>query len=131
MAEGAEILCQLYMYKQNKPHKRQFITTITSEGETIETKMRRVTNNKEPITDGAPIIYTERKDGVNPGYNIRTDKWDIMVDAMDKTQASAMAKRNNGIADRDSQKRGFKDAADEATQKINAETAVNTNDNAK
>ena len=34
--------------------------------------------------DGAPIIYTERKDGVIPAYNIRTDKWDIALTAMDQ-----------------------------------------------
>ena len=37
-----------------------------------------------PIEDGAPIIYTERKDGVNPAYNIRTDRWEIAQDAMEQ-----------------------------------------------
>ena len=31
-----------------------------SEGETIETKVARIVQNKEPITDGAPMIYTEK-----------------------------------------------------------------------
>ena len=55
----------------------------TFEGEFIEEKVARVVENKEPIEDGAPIIYTERKDGVIPAYNIRTDKWDIALTAMD------------------------------------------------
>ena len=38
----------------------------TFEGEFIEEKIARVVENKEPIEDGAPIIYTERKDGVIP-----------------------------------------------------------------
>ena len=54
------------------------------EGETIETKVARITQNKEPITDSAPIIFTEKKDGVLPAYNIRTDRFDIALDAMDK-----------------------------------------------
>lgn len=62
------------------------------EGESIEKKVRRVVENKEPISDGAPIIYTEKKDGVLPQFNIRTDKWDIALDAMDKVQASRIAK---------------------------------------
>lgn len=62
------------------------------EGETIEAKVRRVVENKEPITDGAPIVYTERKDGVLPQFNIRTDKWEIAIEAMDKVQASRIAK---------------------------------------
>lgn len=56
----------------------------TYEGEFIEEKIARVVENKEPIEDGAPIIYTERKDGVIPAYNIRTDKWDIALNAMDQ-----------------------------------------------
>ena len=35
-----------------------------SEGETIETKVARIVQNKEPITDGAPMIYTEKEQGV-------------------------------------------------------------------
>ena len=38
----------------------------TYEGETIEDKVRRVTLNNEPIEDTAPLIYTERKDGIIP-----------------------------------------------------------------
>ena len=54
------------------------------EGEQIEEKVRRIVNNNEPITDGAPIIFTEKKDGVRPEYNVRTDRWDIALDAMNK-----------------------------------------------
>lgn len=60
------------------------------EGESIETKCARILQNKEPITDTAPIIYTAKKDGVLPAYNIRTDRFDIAIDAYDKiTRASA------------------------------------------
>ena len=51
-------------------------------GESIEHKVRRIVNNKEPIKDGAPLIYTERKDGVQPSYNIRTDRFEVAVEAM-------------------------------------------------
>ena len=62
-------------------------------GESIEMKCRRIMENKEPIKDGAPLIYTERKEGVLPGYNIRTDRWEVAVDAMDKVNKSKIAKR--------------------------------------
>ena len=65
------------------------------EGETIETKVTRLLNNKEPIKDGAPEIYTERKQGVLQGYNIRTDRWEVAAEAMDKVNASREAKRDN------------------------------------
>lgn len=54
------------------------------EGEPIEQKVRRILDEKEPIKDGAPIIYTEKKDGVRAEFNIRTDKWEIAMTAMDK-----------------------------------------------
>lgn len=64
----------------------------TYEGETIEKKVERIVENKEPISDGAPIIYTEKKDGVLPQFDIRTDKWDIALDAMDKVHSNKIAK---------------------------------------
>lgn len=64
----------------------------TYEGETIEEKVSRIVDNKEPITDGAPIVYTERKDGVIPAYDVRTDRWEIALDAMAAVNASKLAK---------------------------------------
>ena len=58
-------------------------------------KMERIVNNKEPIKDGAPIIYTERKHGVAPQYNIRTDRFEIALDAADNIAKSYMARREN------------------------------------
>lgn len=89
--------------------KRVIVPTINNvgnipfkEGEYIEEKVRRITENGEPIGDGAPIIYTERKDGINPAYNIRTDRWEIAQDAMEivsdnrsKIIAMKIAKRDN------------------------------------
>ena len=80
------------MKRTKRTHKATFGFLTTFEGESIETKVRRVVENKEPITDGAPIVFTEKKDGVLPQFNIRTDKWEIALDAMDKVQASRIAK---------------------------------------
>lgn len=65
------------------------------EGESIENKVRRITENNEPITDGAPIIYTNREDGVLPAYNIRTDRWDVAQAAMDAVNQANLAKSKN------------------------------------
>lgn len=65
------------------------------EGESIENKVRRITENNEPITDGAPIIYTNREDGVLPAYNIRTDRWEIAQQAMDAVNQANLAKSKN------------------------------------
>lgn len=84
------------MYKS--PNMLGSMTTIRSnnlyEGESIEEKVRRVTENNEPISDSAPTIYTDRKDGVIGDYDIRTDRWDIAVDAMDKVAKGKIAQRD-------------------------------------
>jgi len=63
------------------------------EGEMLETKIERIVNNNEPIKDGAPIIYTERKEGVRASTNIKTDRFEVAIEAMDKTQKSYKARR--------------------------------------
>lgn len=71
------------------------------EGETIEQKCERIISTNEPITDGAPIVYTERKDGVLAQYDIRTDRFDLACEAMDKGSKSNAAKRMEAIKNRD------------------------------
>jgi hypothetical protein len=83
------------MYKKAKYTKSQFKINTATEGETIEQKVERVLSNKEPIKDGAPLIYTDRKDGVQAGNNIKTDRWEVAVEAMDKVQKAIAAKRDN------------------------------------
>ena len=63
---------------------RSKLGTTLIEGERLELKIDRMTQNNEPIGDSAPLIYTPRKDGVVAAYDIRTDKWDIALDAMEK-----------------------------------------------
>lgn len=65
------------------------------EGESIETKVKRITESNEPITDGAPIIYTNREDGVLAAYNIRTDRWEIAQQAMEAVNQANLAKSKN------------------------------------
>lgn len=58
--------------------------TPDEEGELLMTKIRRILDENEPLTDGAPLIYTPKDQGVIPEYNIRTDKWEIAMKAMDR-----------------------------------------------
>lgn len=73
----------------------------TKFGETIESKVERIMNQNAPITDGAPIIFTDRKDGIKPEYDIRTDRFEIAQDAMDKIAATKAAQRQQRIKDRE------------------------------
>jgi hypothetical protein len=56
-------------------------------GENIITKIERIMDEGEPIEDTAPLIYTPKKNGVEPQYDIRTDKWAIAMQAMDRVAA--------------------------------------------
>ena len=67
------------------------------DGESIETKVERVIQNKEPIEDGAEIIYTEKKQGVQPQYDIRTDKWEVAQEAMNLAHANRIAKSDGSL----------------------------------
>jgi predicted GTPase len=92
--------------------KKVIVPTIMSakiqakEGEWIEEKVRRVVENGEPIEDGAPIVYTERKDGVRPEYNIRTDRWEIAQEAMEAVREGKSKMIAMKIAKRDGKPEG-------------------------
>lgn len=58
--------------------------TEIREGESIEKKIDRMTQTQEPIGETAPIVYTNKIEGIIPAYDIRTDKWEIAQDAMSK-----------------------------------------------
>lgn len=80
--------------KYSKPTKNneRLKSVEIYEGESIETKCARVLESGEPITDTAPIIHTAKEDGVLPEYNIRTDRFDIAMNAYDKITRSSAKK---------------------------------------
>jgi hypothetical protein len=88
------------MYKHQKAQPTTIRLNTSYQGERIEQKIQRIVNNKEPITDGAPIIYTERKEGVQPQYNIKTDRWEIALDAMTTVSKTQTAKREMAMGER-------------------------------
>ena len=64
---------------------------LTYEAEPREVKLRKIINGETSnMEDGVfPTIYTEKKDGVQPEYDIRTDRFEVAIDAMDKINQSA------------------------------------------
>lgn len=82
-------------YKKINWNKTTLAVNESVEGETIETKILRIVGNNEPVKDGAPIIYTDRRDGVLPEYDIRTDRFEIALGATDAHSKSKTATRNN------------------------------------
>lgn len=77
------------MKKINKIRVNNFkgMIEITEKGETLIKKIQRILDENEPLTDGAPIIYTPKQAGVRQDCNIRSDKWVIAMDAMDRVNS--------------------------------------------
>lgn len=63
---------------------------LTYEAEPREVKLRKIINGEASnMEDGVfPTIYTEKKDGVRPEYDIRTDRFEVAIDAIDKINQS-------------------------------------------
>lgn len=66
----------------------------TYEGESIETLVAKRMEGGEIELGGKALLYTERKDGVLPETNIRTDKFDLALMAQDAIAKSARARQN-------------------------------------
>lgn len=108
------------MFRIKTPPPSKLTGIVPYIGETIEEKMRRIMNNREPITDGAPIIYTERQEGVNPLYDIRTDKWDAVLEATTEIHNKHINKRLQGIGER-----GYDKMSEEQKKEFNTKFPKN------
>jgi hypothetical protein len=69
-------------YGNNSATKTQFSVNESVIGERIEERVARMLYSGEAIGDGAPLIYTDRREGVKPEYDIRTDRFEMALDAM-------------------------------------------------
>lgn len=73
---------------------------LTYEAEPREIKLRKIISGEASnMEDGVfPTIYTEKKDGVQPEYDIRTDRFEVAIDAIDKINQSAASQiaKNKG-----------------------------------
>ena len=63
---------------------------LTYQAEPREVKLRKIINGEaNNMEDGVfPTIYTEKKDGVQPEFDMRTDRFEVALDAMDKINQS-------------------------------------------
>lgn len=64
---------------------------LTYQAEPREVKLRKIiTGEANNVEDGVfPTIYTEKKDGVQPEFDIRTDRFEVAINAIDKINQSA------------------------------------------
>ena len=102
------------MIKQRITQTTPIERNVSIEGESIEEKVDRIVNNGEPIEDSAPIIWQERREGVLPEYNPRTDRFDLALDAMEAAAKSHIAGRKSWEKTPD--KTDSKSSGDESAQ---------------
>jgi len=80
-------------YKKNKLLSSRIKENKALVGETIEDRVTRMLYQKDSIEDGAPLIYTDRRKGVMPEHDIRTDRFDFAVMQMDDVTKKGLEKR--------------------------------------
>lgn len=89
------------MYKQvTFTNTNRLAINKSKEGQTIEQKIAKLQKN-EPIKDGAPLLFFDRKDGVRPETDIRTDRWEIAQQAATGIKRSYKAKRDEAAKERE------------------------------
>lgn len=88
------------MYRKQKMQNSTMKCNNAYIAETIEQKVFRITTNKEPIKDTSPPIYTERKDGVEPAYDMRTDRFQLAVNAHNTIASAQLARREGRMNER-------------------------------
>lgn len=69
-------------------HNTQAFQREIKIGETIEQRVTRMLVDNEPISGGAPDLFTEKGKGINPAYDIRTDKFEVMIDSLNVVHKS-------------------------------------------
>lgn len=82
-----------------KNTRSDFQMNTTYQVESLTQKLRRITGNNEAIKAEVPVVYTEKKDGVMPAYDIRSDRFEIAREAVEKMQKAADVSRELKGAD--------------------------------
>jgi hypothetical protein len=81
------------MYKIPLKNKKGINLNQSIEGESIELQVSRAMRNKQKLEGQTPLMYTERRQGVMPSTNVRTDRFEIAIDATEKIAKSYKARR--------------------------------------
>lgn len=81
-------------YGMKFPKSRIIRDNATTEGLSIEEEMLKAKEGKEPLKATVKVTYNDRKDGVLPQHDIRTDRWKIAQEQTTKVHKSEAAKRH-------------------------------------
>lgn len=78
-------------YVRNKMTRTTIRVNNTTIGKTIEEKLRLIKNNKDKVDAIRPMLFTRKRDGVPPEYDIRTSAREMGAYAAD-----LIATKHNG-----------------------------------
>lgn len=74
----------------------------TSEGKSIEQMLADKMEGEAIELGGKALLYTEKKDGVVPITNIRADKMELAMEALDKVERTRIARRDAPVVEKKS-----------------------------
>lgn len=94
------------MIKRTILEKEGFKVNQSYEEEPLEIKLTRAMTTNEPISSVAPQIFTEKKDGARPEYDIRTDRFEVAMETMDRATKAHIAKRENAFKEQEKEEQG-------------------------
>lgn len=80
------------MYKPNRYRRTSIQTKELDQGIHLERAIERKINNQEPIGSEVATMYPEKKLGVLPSTNIKTDRFEVALDGVDTVQKSYQAR---------------------------------------
>ena len=80
-------------YGMKFPSSRIIRNNCTVEALSIEEEMLKAKEGKEPLKATAKVTYNDRRDGVLPQHDIRTDRFDVALQQTTKVHKSEAAKR--------------------------------------
>lgn len=105
-------------YRKIEKNKRTLCTTEAFIGESLEEKVFKAVNTNAPIEAVAPMVYSERKDGVLPETNIRTDRFEIAQEAMTNIANGIRERRVKKMMERNKTDKPSADSGNTTTQSV-------------
>lgn len=86
-------MSDIYGHRRKKTTTGEIKYNDSVEGSSIEKKVADLIEGGGKIEETAPLIYTEKSEGTLPSYDIRTDRFEIAVEAKTAIERSKQAKR--------------------------------------
>lgn len=81
------------MFFKNRIERTTIKRNDSTLGEPIENVVRRAMYSGEPIDHSSPMIYQTRAEGINPLFDIRSNRMELAAEATNAATKDILAKR--------------------------------------